>query len=119
MTGNIFLDCLFLFLICYALVCGFHQLSDFLLRRYCRYPQKTFLVADIHHRSESFECDIRCAVSKSVKNRCALVIICHDLDLDEYTLLWRITDCYNHIIITDCSDFSQKIEMAKGISASQ
>ena len=119
MTGNIFVDCIFLFLICYGLICGFHHLSEFLLHKYCRYPQSTFLVAQINHQSQTFECDIRCAVSKSIKNKCALVFICNDLDLSEYTLLWRITDCYNHIIITDSNEFSAKIEMAKSISVSQ
>ena len=119
MTGNIFLDCVFLFLICYAIVCMFYQVSEFLLRRYCRYPQKAFLVLDIHHQSDTLDCDIRCALSKSIKYKCALVVVCNDLDLEEYGILYRITDNFNHIVITTPEEFSMKVEIAKSITASQ
>lgn len=119
MTGNIFLDCVFLFLICYGIVSIFYNLSEFLLRRFCRYPQKIFLVSELTHESETLECDIRCAISKSIKNKCALVIVCSGLDMEEYSTLWYLTDRYDHIIITTRDDLVNKLETAASISASQ
>jgi|GEM_PF-2679491 len=118
MTGNIFLDCVFLFLICYAFVSIFYNLSEFLLHRYCRYPLKAFLVSELTHASQTHECDIRCAISKSIKNKCALVFVCSGLDAGEYSILWNLTNSYDHIIITNCDEFASKIETAKDISAS-
>ncbi len=118
MTGNIFLDCIFLFLICYALVNIFYSISDFLLRRYCRYPNKSFLMLNLTHESKSLECDIRSAISKSLNNKCALLILCSELDLDEYMILWRLTDSYEHIIITNPDEFFDKLETVKSISVS-
>ncbi len=100
MSGNIFVDFVFLFLICYAIFSIFYSLSEFLLRRYCKYPAKHFFVLLLKHESETFECDIRCAVAKSLKEKCALLIVCDNLELEEYKLLWRITDVYDHIILT-------------------
>lgn len=100
MSGNIFVDFVFLFLICYAIFSIFYSLSEFLLRRYCKYPAKHFFVLLLKHKSETLECDIRCAVAKSLKEKCALLIVCEDLDFEEYKLLWRIADVYDHIILT-------------------
>ena len=119
MTGNIFLDCMFLFLICYGIVSIFYNLSEFLLHRYCRYPQRSFLVSELVHGSETHECDIRTAISKSLKNKCALVFVCNGLDKDEYLILRNLTYKYNHIILTDREEFTSRIETAKSISASQ
>lgn len=119
MTGNIFLDLVFLFLICYSLVNLFRDLSDFLLKRYCRYPQKTFLCVEIKHKSETIECDIRCAVSKSISQGCALLVICTDLDLSEQTLVWRLTDCYDHIVLTSRDDILNVLDTATSISVSK
>ena len=116
MTGNIFLDLVFLFLICYSLVKLFRNLSDFLLKRYCNYPQKTFLCVEIKHKSETIECDIRCAVSKSVSQKCALVVICSDLDLSEQTLVWRLTDSYDNVILTDRDGILKILDIATSIS---
>jgi len=118
MTGNIFFDCVFLFLICYALVNIFYSVSEFLLRRHCRYPNKAFLVIDIAHEDKSIECDVRCAVSKSLNNKCALVILCDDLSLEEYTVIWRLTDCYEHVVVVNRNEFYEKLETAKNISSS-
>ena len=118
MCGNVFLDCLFLFLICYALVSIFYNISDFLLRRYCRYPFHAFFMLELCHGSETLECDIRIALSRSIKNRCALVIVCDSLDLDEYIILWRITDDYDHVIVTTPYEVMTKIDTAKSINAS-
>lgn len=100
MSGNIFVDFLFLFLICYAILSIFYSLSEFLMRRYCKYPDKYFLTLYLNHQSETLERDIRCAVSQSLKQKCALVVVCDDLKLDEYKILWRITDVYDNITIT-------------------
>ena len=116
MSGNVFLDCLFIFLICYSLVSIFYNTSDFLLRRYCRYPMRSFLVLCISHESSTLECDIRVALSKSIKNRCALVIVCDGLELDEYTILWRLTDCYDHVVVTTPDELHEKIDEAKTIN---
>ena len=96
----------------------FYNVSDFLVRRYCRYPLRAFFVLELNHASETLECDIRTAVSKSQQNKCALVISCRDLDLDEYTILWRLTDSYDHIVIATPEDLTEKIETAKSINAS-
>lgn len=119
MTGNIFLDCVFLFLICYAIVGIFYNVSEFLLHRYCRYPQKSFLVAELVHGSKTYDCDIRMAISKSMKNKCALVFVCSGLNMDEYTVLWNLTGRYDHIIITTREELISKLETAASISASQ
>ena len=119
MSGNIFLDLIFLFLICYSLINLFRDLSEFLLNRYCRYPQKTFLCVEIKHKSESIECDVRCAVSKCISQKCALVLICTDLDLSEQTLVWRLTDGYDNVILTERDDLLNKLDTAVSISVSK
>ena len=119
MTGNIFLDLVFLFLICYALINLFRDLSDFLLKRYCRYPQKAFLCVEIKHKSETIECDVRCAVAKSISQNSALIMICTDLDLTEQTLVWRLTDCYDNVILTDRDGILNNLDVATSISMSK
>lgn len=119
MFGNVFLDCLFIFLICYGIVSIFYNTSDFLLRRYCRYPMRAFLMLELSHECETLECDIRVALSKSIKNKCALVIVCDGLDLDEYTILWRLTDNYDNVVVTTPDDLMSKIDTAESISVSQ
>lgn len=119
MFGNVFVDCLFLFLICYALVSIFYNTSEFLLRRYCRYPMRAFFVLELTHDSETIECDVRTALSKSLKNKCALIVVCDGLDLDEYTILWRLTDSFDHVIVTTPDDLISKFDTAKSINASQ
>lgn len=119
MFGNVFLDCLFIFLICYGLVSIFYNTSDFLLRRYCRYPMRAFLILELNHDCPTMECDIRVALSKSIKCKCALVVVCDGFDLDEYTILWRLTDSYDHVVVTTPDDVVSKFETAKTISASQ
>ena len=118
MSGNVFLDCVFVFLICYALVSIFYNVSDFLLHKYCKYPQSSFFLLELTHMSESFECDLRIAVSKSVKSRCALLISCCGLDDEEKSLLQQVVQSYNHIIITTPDEINSCIEMAKAINAS-
>ena len=119
MSGNIFIDCIFLFLICYAFISIFYDVSDFLLRKYCRYPQRSFITLTVTHGNEKLDCDVRCALSKSLKLRCALVIVCEGLDFDEHKVLWRLTDCYNHVILCTSEELPQKLETASAISASQ
>ena len=119
MSGNIFVDFIFLFLICYAVISIFYDVSDFLLRKYCKYPQRSFLTVTAVHGSEKLECDIRCALSKSLKLRCALVIADDGLDAEEQTLLWRLTDCYDHVIVCTPGELPQKLATAASISASQ
>lgn len=112
MSGNIFVDFIFLFLICYAIFCMFYNLSEFLLKRYSKYPPKYFYVLLLKHESQTMECDIRCAVAKSFKEKCALLIVCEDLDLNEYKLLWRITDVYEHILLTTPDKVKENLDNA-------
>ena len=116
MTGNIFLDCVFIFFICYGLACMFCNVSDFLLRHYCKTVQKAFILLPLKHESKTLECDIRCAVAKSLNNKCALMILCENLDADEYTMVWRLTDCYDHVIVSTQEEFPDKIEKAQAIN---
>lgn len=118
MSGKIFVDFLFLFLICYALISIFYNLSEFLMKRYCKYPQKYFFVLELKHDSKNLECDLRCAVSKSLKEKCALVVVCDDLNPEEQKLVWRITDVYEHIILTTPDELIKKLDTAKNISVS-
>lgn len=118
MLGNVFVDCVLLFLICYALVSIFYNVSDFLLRRYCKYPQRSFLTLKLKHESESLERDIRCAISKSLSERHALLVVCDDLSQDEYKVVWRLTDVYENIILTTCDELSDKLDFATDISMS-
>lgn len=117
MTGNIFLDCVFIFFICYGLVCMFCNVSDFLLRHYCKTVQKTFILLPLRHESKNLECDIRCAVARSLNNKCALVILCCDLDADEYTMVWRLTDSYDHIIVSTQEELCEAIQKTQKINA--
>ena len=119
MTGNIFIDCVFLFLICYALINLFYKLSDFLMKKYAKYPDSSFLVLEIIHESKSLENDLRCAISKSLSQKCALVVICTDLSTEEYTLVWRLTDMYKHIVLTTRDELTNKVWVARNISVSQ
>lgn len=119
MSGNIFVDFLFLFLICYAIFSIFYNLSDYLMRRYCKYPAKYFLTLFLNHESETLERDIRCAVSKSLEQKCALVVVCDNLNLDEYKILWRITDVYDDIIITTPDKVLSALENITYISEPQ
>ncbi len=118
MTGNIFFDCIFLFLICYALINIFYSVSDFLMKRYSKYPNSSFLTLQIKHESQSLENDIRCAVSKSLTQKCALLIVCTDLSMEEYKLVWRITDVYDHIVLTTGEELINKLDTIKTISSS-
>ncbi len=118
MTGNIFVDCLFLFLICYAILSIFYNLSDFLLKHYCKYPQRTFLTIEIKHESKVIERDIRCAISKSLKEKCCLVIICNGFTEAEHTLAKSISACYDNVILTTPDDFKKITETASSISVS-
>ncbi len=119
MSGNIFVDCLFLFFICYALISIFYDVSDFLLRRYCRYPQRSFIAVYLLHGSDTLECDIRCALSKSIKQKCALLVVCDELSHDEEKLVWRLCDCYEHVITCKPDEVPQKLEITTSISVSQ
>ena len=116
MSGNFFVDFIFLFLICYAIFCMFYNLSEFLLKRYCKYPSRCFFVLSLTRGSETLECDVRCAVSKSLKEKCALLIVCNDLSTDEYKTLWRITDVYEHIILTTPEKLTGVLDKASYIS---
>lgn len=118
MFGNIFFDCLFLFLICYALVSIFYNVSDFLLRKYCKYPTKSFITIKLTHESDSLDSDIRCALSKSLKERCALLVVCDGLDFQENTIVWRVTDSYEHVVVTTTEDVVQKLDTAASVSVS-
>ena len=118
MSGNVFVDCVFLFLICYALVSIFYDLSDFLMKRYCKYPTKSFLVLEVKHESDTLECDIRCAISKSLSQKCALLIVCRDLSFEEYKVVWRLTDVYEHIVLTTREEMIGKLDTATNISVS-
>ena len=118
MSGKFFVDFVFLFLICYALISIFYNLSEFLMKRYCKYPQKCFFILELKHESKTLECDLRCAVSKSLKERCALVVVCDDLNSEEYKLVWRITDVYEHIVLTTRDELIKKLDTAQNISVS-
>ncbi len=76
------------------------------------------MVLELKHGSESFERDIRCSVSKSLLQKCALLIICTNLDTDEYTKLWRITDVYDHVILATHEEIISKLDTAANISIS-
>lgn len=112
MTGNIFLDCVFLFFVCYGVVCMFCNVSDFLMRHYCKTVQKTFILLPVEHESQTLECDVRCAVAKSSNNKCALVILCENLDADEYMMIWRLTDCYDHVLVSTQEELPAMISKA-------
>ena len=118
MSGNIFVDCVFLFLICYAIISIFYNLSDFLIKRYCKYPPKYFYVLEVKHESKSLERDIRCAISKSLEQKCALGIVCNDLNFEEYKVVWRLTDVYEHIVLATPEELIDKLDTATLISAS-
>ena len=116
MSGNFFVDFIFLFLICYAVFCMFYNLSEFLMKRYCKYPARYFFVLSLSHGSETLECDIGCALSRSLKEKCALLIVCNDLSSDEYKTLWRITDVYEHIVLTTPEKLTGVLDKASYIS---
>jgi len=118
MSGKIFVDFIFLFLICYALISIFYNLSDFLMKRYCKYPQKHFFVLLLNNESDTLECDLRCAISKSLKEKCALVVVCDSLNSKEEMLVWRIADVYEHIVLTTRDELLGKLDTAKNISVS-
>jgi len=117
MSGNIFVDFVFLFLICYALISIFYNLSDFLMNRYCKYPHKHFFVLLLRHE-ENLERDLRCAISKSIKEKCALIVVCDELNAEEYKIVWRIADVYEHIVLTTRDELIKKLDAAKNISVS-
>lgn len=119
MSGNIFVDFVFLFLICYAIFSIFYSLSEFLMRRFCKYPAKYFLTLFLNNESKTLERDIRCAVSKSLEQKCALVVVCDNLSIDEYKVLWRITDVYDNVIITTADKVLSEIENITYISELQ
>ncbi len=118
MSGNIFFDCVFIFFICYGFVSFFYSVSDFLMRRYCKNAQKNFIVLPLVKETKNIECDIRCAISKSLNDKCALVILCDGLNVDEYTVLWRLTDSYDHILVTTPDELPQKIDEIEKVNGS-
>jgi hypothetical protein len=75
-----------------------------------------FFVLSLTRGNETLECDVRCAVSKSLKEKCALLIVCNDLSTDEYKTLWRITDVYEHIILTTPEMLTSVLDKASYIS---
>ncbi len=119
MSGNIFVDCIFLFLICYAIINIFYSVSEFLLNRYSKFHDKSFMILELIHESESIESDLRCAISKSISRKCALITVCTDLSLEEYKLVWRLCDVYEHIILTTREELVNKLDDAKNINVSQ
>lgn len=99
MSGNAFVDCVMLFLICYAIFDILTDLSGYLIKRFCKYPPGYFLVLSLEHESATLENDIRCAVSKSMSLGCTLLCVAKDLDKNEQNTLWRLVDVYDHVLI--------------------
>ncbi len=99
MSGNAFVDCVILFLICYAIFGILTDLSGYLIKRFCKHPPRYFLVLSIEHKSATLEHDIRCAVSKSLSLGCTLLCIVKGLDKNEQSILWRLVDVYDNVLI--------------------
>ncbi len=118
MSGNFFVDFVFLFLICYALISIFYNLSDYLMKRYCKYPQKHFFVLLLDNESETLERDLRCAIYKSLVQKCALVVVCDGLIPEKEKLVWRIADVYEHITLITRDELIKKLDTAENISVS-
>lgn len=116
MTGNIFFDGIFIFLITYAIISILQEIADILQNRFSRCRPKDVMVLVLSHGLQSLECDVRMALKRSQSMRCALIVVDDALDSDEKMILWRLTDPYQHAIITSPEQLVETIENAGTIS---
>ena len=118
MTGNLFFDGVVLFLICYALIHIFYELGDWLIVRFSGFRRKEFILLSVHHSMESLEIDVRHALERSMEQKCALFIVDRGLDEQEKILLWRLVDSFDHVVIAQPQELSEKIQTAELIQKS-
>lgn len=113
MTGNVFFDGIFIFLIAYAIISMLHELADAFQNRFSRCHPKDCVVLVLSHGTESLECDVRMALRRSYEMHCALIIVDTSLDSDEKMILWRLTDPCDHVLISTSEQLMETIETAQ------
>lgn len=113
MTGNIFFDGIFIFLITYAIISILQEIADVFQNRFSRCRPKDVSVLVLSHGQKSLECDVRMALKRSLNMRCALVVVDDALDSDEKMMLWRLTDPYQHAFLSSPEQLMETIETAK------
>lgn len=118
MTGNVFFDALFIFLIAYAMIHICYEIGDALVRRFSVYCPKDYILLPLEHGTESLELDVRRAVKRSVEHRCALLIVDKGLGREEKNILWRLVDSYDNVVISGLDDLSENLKRAEAINAS-
>lgn len=118
MTGNLFFDAFFIFLIVYAIIHICYEGGEFLIRKFSTYRHREFLLLPVSSGREELELDIRMAVKKSLNSQCALLILDLGLQPEEQTILWRITDPYGHVIIAEKHSFFEKLETTVSLNNS-
>ena len=109
MTQNIFFDALIIFLIAYAIIDIFYEISECFLNRFSRVSPKDYIVLPLYHGDEHLECSVRFAVRKSIDSRCSLVIIENNLDEDEKMILCRLTDSLGNVTISTPEEFTHQV----------
>lgn len=109
MTQNIFFDAVIIFLIAYAIIDIFYEISECLLNKFSRVSPKDYIVLPLYHGDEHLECSVRFAIKRSNDLRCSLVIIENNLDESEKKILCRLTDKLSNVIISTPEEFNQKI----------
>ncbi len=115
MTGNVFFDGIFIFLIAYAIISMLHELADAFQNRFSRCHPKDCVVLVLSHGTESLECDVRMALKRSCEMRCALVVVDASLDSDEKIILWRLTDQSEHVLLSTPEHLMETIETAQNL----
>lgn len=116
MTGNIFSDALFIFLIVYAIVHICYEIGAFLLEKFSLYHHRDFLILSVSPGHEELELDIRMAIKRSVEKHCSLLILDRGLSPEEQMILWRLTDPYQHIVLTTEQDLMESIKVADAVN---
>lgn len=109
MTQNIFFDALIIFLIAYAIIDIFYEISEYLLNRFSRISPKDYIVLPLYHGDENLECSVRFAVKRSKELRCFLVIVKNNLDENEKMILCRLAENLCNVVILTQEEFAQQV----------
>lgn len=111
MTQNIFSDALIIFLIAYAIIDIFYEISNFFLNKYSKVSPKDYIVLPLYHGDEHLECLVRFAIQKSEVLRCTLVILPHNLDNCEESILRHLIDECKNVTVRSPEEFAESIKL--------
>ena len=117
MTGNIFIDAVWVFMIVYACIHICYEVGTFLVERFSVYHHRDFVILLLTSGVETLEMDIRMAIKRSEDLGCSLLIVDSGLSTEEQMILFRLTDPYHHIVLATMEDALEQIRAADAVNA--